>query len=160
MAGYSSWMAGNTVLAQEPHQFSRSWVDGSSETFHFEIGSGDSWFQFAIPTPTRIADKVASLERVMLLFRSESAEIVGIDRIDLWDGPNLIKTRSSVRWGGDHSAGIEFAIHADDSYDGNILPVEPHHQMSWGLNVSLHVVAGLGGDLTLISCGADFIANT
>lgn len=159
MAGYSSWIAGNSVLAQEPHQFSRSWVDGSSATFHIDEGTPDSWFQFSIPTPTRIASKVGVLERVMLLFRTEDPNTAGIDRVDLWDGPKLIQT-NSVTWGGDHSASIQLVREKDGSFGGNILPVSDGYQMNWGLNVSLQVFSGFGGELTFVSIGADFSADT
>jgi hypothetical protein len=155
--GYSIWVAGNSVVAQEPHHFSRSWVDGSSATFKMLEGAGFFWFQFSVPTPTRIASEVASLQRVMLLYRSDPP--CSVPRVDLWDGPNLIQS-SEVSWVGDYSHGIQLIPEVGGGFGGNVLPVRDGHQMSWGLNVSLGVWPASGGDMTFISIGADFEANT
>jgi hypothetical protein len=153
METYASWIAGYSAIAQRPDaQITRLGFEG---LYHFDpLKSVEDWFHFAIPTPTVIQSKRASIWRVMFLFNATHDS--AIDQVDLWDGRNQIHSEKR-HIGGDHS---------DSIVDGqNIIAPwgnPPRHgpDIIWGLGVSIHAIAGADpGDVHFVSVGADFLAD-
>jgi hypothetical protein len=142
----SLWMPGNQVVVQPPARYAKTWFEGAGVTFTMNGGPDTSWFQCPVVTPTRLLDNHAVPYQFMLLFRA--APSVTINRLDLWHGPDMVMSVDVV-YGGDQS----HQLTADNTW---VIPQGGQVDLSWGLNVSVRVQPGNGGDITFVSYGCDF----
>jgi hypothetical protein len=104
-----------------------------------------NWFHFAIPTPVIVANNRLSVGRVMLRFRTMSANAIVRD-VHIYDGSTRIAAHNGINLSGDHWFEI-FGV--------------PHcHDILWGLGISIGVTFTGGTDqqrtMDFIAAGCDF----
>jgi len=79
---YASWVHGNAVTVESPQNLDRVGHFGWGGDMMVRPGT-DSWFHVPIPTPVIANDARTSLNRVFLLFNSNSGSI---SNVQVYDG--------------------------------------------------------------------------
>jgi hypothetical protein len=141
-------MPGNLVIAQEPHLFTRAWVEAGTATWVFDPGTSADlqWFQCPVPNSYGLVNWW--FDGFALLFRSTGS--VYLSRVDLYDGEHKF-VQVPVDWRGDHAAGVEV--------DQNLVTLDENqrHDMTLCLNASVAVQPGpQGGQLSVVAYYAEF----
>jgi hypothetical protein len=108
-------------------------------------GDKENWFHIPIPTPQLVEDRRAGLDRVMALFRIDGGML---QRVLVFDGPNLILDRGGLDASGDHTH--------DLIENANVFPVN-HDEIAFGVGFSLNFKpSGNGADRYIASVGGIF----
>jgi hypothetical protein len=150
---FSMWVPGAAVVGQRAEVNGQIIRDGGEALFLSPVpGSGyEEWFQFPIPTPTVVQDKVGGkLVRVLLLFDCDTPEVGPfVTRVDVWHGINMIHQGPDISLA-DHK-------YREQVYDGeNIFDVNVNG-IVWGITISVRVNnQGAAGGMHFIGAGADF----
>jgi hypothetical protein len=152
--GFSMWVPGAAVVGQQPGVNAQIIRNGDEALFPNPApGTGyTEWFQFPIPTPTVVQDKVGgTLVRALLLFDCDEHPEFGpsVTRVDVWHGANMIRQGPDISLA-DHK-------YRNQIFDGeNIFDVNVDG-IVWGVTVSVRVNnPGEGGFMHFIGAGADF----
>jgi len=100
-----AWVHGSSLhLENEGTLFTLKHFGFASEVTILQTAAKTgNWVHFAVPTPTFIDGKRASLQRVIIAFDSAPSDGLRIDRVDVWDASNRILSMQ-VSWG---NAGLE-----------------------------------------------------
>jgi hypothetical protein len=151
---FSMWVPGAAVMGQRAEINGRIVRDGGEALLTSPRGTAnyEEWFQFPIPTPTVVQDKVGGrLARVMLQFDCDTPEFgPSLTRVDVWHGIKLIHQ------------GADISL-ADHKYRDNIFAGENIFDVNvdgivWGVTVSMRVKrdSELASAIHFVGAGADF----
>lgn len=149
MALHASWIHGNDVTVENPENLLKIGHFGWGKDVSITPGKA-SWFHIAIPTPVIVADTRTKIQKLFLLFETESCEI---RNVHIWDGPNRIQTFDGVHLKGKHRTGIDAT---------NTFNLSAPHTVLWGMSISFFVQAAIGIDspittrLIVSTAGGDF----
>ncbi len=170
------WTHGNALVVEDPGEYEYIRHRGYGTLLKYNAGTSSlddlRVCHIPIPTPQTVDGASPVIAKITVLFQTDANAplvapsqgldgVVRIEKIDVWDGPNLVTTFQKTDWHGSHL-----------SADGvNQLTVPPT-QVQTGIGVSLFcsvdgdedpsewflIVAGVGGDFvyantTLLSRG-------
>jgi hypothetical protein len=108
--------------------------------------STTNWLHFAVPTPVIIDD--SRMQPVGILFRYRADGGARVDKVDIYDGENIIATDENPR-----------STELDDGWSWIIVNVDALKILSvmWGIGISIKLRFGReGGQLEFDSAGCDF----
>jgi len=146
----ASWVHGNALTVESPANLDRVAHFGWGADMQIKPGKA-SWFHIPLPTPVILADAGTSLERVFVMFKTDSGEI---RNVHLWDGSSRFHEFNDLNLEGDHSSGI----------DGlNTFNLPTPHRVLFGIGISFFFQASIGFDsaippprLILATAGGDY----
>ncbi|MBW8879501.1 MAG: hypothetical protein JF614_31595 [Acidobacteria bacterium] len=153
MAKYSSWVHGNALTVESPENLLRVGHYGWGADMLILPGKG-SWFHIPLPTPVIVNDVRAHLQRVFILFKSESGSI---RNVHVYDGSSKPQELNDLLLEGEHRLSLDAQ---------NTFPLEKPHTVVWGIGISFYFVADIGIDtptpaarLIVGAAGGDFYAG-
>lgn len=120
------WVHGTSVQVEEPEKLTsmvrRGWGT------HFHAGSTGIWFHFPIPAPVGYNGNSLLLNEIFVLYDAKgTAEIT---RIDIHDGPHLVKSFEGLSCTGNHSAQVD---------SSNRWKIDEWIVINFGLVISVYV---------------------
>jgi hypothetical protein len=125
-------------------------ISGSSDGASYAgVAEAEAWFCFPIPTVVKKDDVQVRLNRLYILFRSESG--VEITTIHVWDGPRRIDAFEP-------SPGIS-GMHDGSRGPADLVPnvtswtLGHKPEISWGLCISVYVRFKEAGGITFVGVG-------
>ena len=110
-----------------------------------------SWFHIPLPTPVITADGRSALERVFVMFRTESCSIRAVH---VYDGSSKVQEFNDLFASGEHRTGLDAQ---------NTFELSAPHTVAFGIGISFFVIADIGfdspigdGRLIVASGGGDY----
>ena len=152
MLRQASWTHGNSVVVENPENFSSIQRFGWGTDLLFIPGKS-SWCHIPIPTPVIMNDQRANVQNLFLLFQSNRGE-GSIRQVHIWDASIPVQQFNDLHLDGDHR-GLDAS--------GTFTLSNPH-QVLFGMSISFRFQASIGIDsrvppslLRITSAGADFL---
>jgi hypothetical protein len=152
MPMHSSWVHGNALTVESPENLSRVGHNGWGADMLIRPGKG-SWFHIPLPTPVIVGDVRTQLQRVFLLFKSDTGA-GAIRNVHVYDGSSKPQEFNDLFLAGEHRLGLDGA---------NTFTLSSPHSVAWGIGITFFFQAAIGIDspipdaqLIVASAGGDY----
>jgi hypothetical protein len=150
MALNATWVHGNALTVETPGNLSFVGHFGWGADMQILPGK-ESWFHIPLPTPVITGDIRSQVQRLFLLFRSDSGSI---RNVHIYDGSSKVQEFNGLFLEGEHRT----------SLDGqNTFDLSSPHAVIFGMGISFLFIADIGFDsaippprLIVASAGGDF----
>jgi|SRR6476661_1166229 hypothetical protein len=146
----ASWVHGTALTVEAPQNLDRVGYFGWGADMQIRPGKS-SWFHIPLPTPVITHDVRTTLERVFILFKTDSGSI---RNVHVYDGSAKVHEFNDLLLAGEHRINLD----NENRFD---LP-EPH-VVAFGIGISFFYQADIGFDsaippprLIVATAGGDY----
>jgi hypothetical protein len=142
---HAMWIHGHSMQIENPERLASVWRAGMYIRVEGKPGNA-TWFHFAIPTPVIVNDHRLRALRVILQFRTSSAD-ASVRDIHVYDGETKIAQFNNVNLSG------------NVGYRAFDIPGNPEVKLGIGISIGVGFgVEMMSHQMEFISAGCDFIA--